>query len=225
MNLDARFKMYEEREALRLLDKLWSWDLKKLPDANDPDYIEVRDNMMMRTWYIRRFGFALVSKQFSDSITQVFNENKIGNFVELMAGTGFITKILLNQGFQGKAITLEIPDDKDHKGIHWGLKKTPVYKQLVDSGDMILGDITEMEPMESDCVVVSWIPQGAGYVVKDWCEKTSCEYLVVIGEGYGGCTADDDFHDYLENEFKVQKRIYIDSFACIHDDCILYKRK
>jgi hypothetical protein len=48
--------------------------------------------------------------------------------------------------------------------------------------------------------------------------------LVYIGEGYGGCTGDDDFHDLLEKEWEVEYYPVIPQWPGIHDSLHLCRR-
>lgn len=49
--------------------------------------------------------------------------------------------------------------------------------------------------------------------------------LCYVGEGYGGCTADDAFHEYLESNFEeINHNLKIDQFYGIHDRIFLYKK-
>ena len=49
--------------------------------------------------------------------------------------------------------------------------------------------------------------------------------LIYIGEGYGGCTGDDKFHEILENNYEEIEGIAIPQFMGIHDYMTVYKKK
>ena len=49
--------------------------------------------------------------------------------------------------------------------------------------------------------------------------------FVYVGEGYGGCTGDDVFHELLEEEWTEMKTIEIPQWPCIHDQMTVYGRK
>lgn len=48
--------------------------------------------------------------------------------------------------------------------------------------------------------------------------------LAYVGEGWGGCTGDDEFHELLEENWRLEERIELPSYEGIHDDCYIYER-
>ena len=48
-------------------------------------------------------------------------------------------------------------------------------------------------------------------------------YVIYIGEGYGGCTADDDFHETLEKDWKLIEKYRLLQWSGIHDNLEVYK--
>jgi hypothetical protein len=51
------------------------------------------------------------------------------------------------------------------------------------------------------------------------------ERVIYIGEGPGGCTADDAFHDAIEAHWEAERMIAIPQWWGIHDVLEIYKRK
>ena len=51
------------------------------------------------------------------------------------------------------------------------------------------------------------------------------KYVIYIGEGYGGCTADDLFHSELKNKYNLINEIYIPQWDGIHDSLYIYEKK
>lgn len=49
--------------------------------------------------------------------------------------------------------------------------------------------------------------------------------VVYVGEGNGGCTADDSFHELLDGKWEQIEEIRIPWWAYIRDYCVVYKRK
>jgi hypothetical protein len=62
-----------------------------------------------------------------------------------------------------------------------------------------------------------------------WAAKALKAYqgqnVLYVGEGAGGCTADDNFHDILERNWNELKYIPIPNFWGIHDVLRIYERK
>ena len=49
--------------------------------------------------------------------------------------------------------------------------------------------------------------------------------LVYVGEGFGGCTADDDFFMSLDDGWELVKEIQILQWFGMHDTMMVYERK
>ena len=49
--------------------------------------------------------------------------------------------------------------------------------------------------------------------------------LAYVGEGSGGCTGDDDFHDYLDDHFNCVDVVYNPHWEGIHDSLRIYVKK
>jgi hypothetical protein len=64
------------------------------------------------------------------------------------------------------------------------------------------------EPMAADCL-----------------SQYSGDVLVYVGEGYGGCTGDDRFHDMLSAEWKEVEHVCIPQWSGIHDYLTIYRRQ
>lgn len=63
----------------------------------------------------------------------------------------------------------------------------------------------------------------------DWCEKAleayTGQHVIYIGEGKGGCTGTDDFHDILDNLYEQIDYQWIPQWDGIHDQLTIYRRK
>jgi len=50
--------------------------------------------------------------------------------------------------------------------------------------------------------------------------------VIFVGEGWGGCTGDDLFHDHLSSDFeKVEDYYDLPQWEGIHDYLAVYKRR
>lgn len=49
--------------------------------------------------------------------------------------------------------------------------------------------------------------------------------LIYVGEGYGGCTGDDAFHEKLEEEWDLSEEVEIPQWAGINDSLQILCRK
>jgi len=56
-------------------------------------------------------------------------------------------------------------------------------------------------------------------------KKYTGQYFIFVGEGWGGCTANDAFSHLLESQWEVLKTIHIPQHMGIHDYFRIYKRQ
>jgi len=214
-------------EANMLVDKLWDPLMNNLPSKNDTGFDSVRFSYYARKNYIGKFGFALLTKEVIDEIEEIFNKLNIKEFLEIEAGTGFLTKVLNDRGFAGKACSLPIPEDAGGAKKHWGLTANKMYRYCIETDTLRLKDIRELNTKIPKIVISSWIPYRGGEEVIEFFELNSFpEYYMVIGEGWGGCTASDEFHEWLDENFEEVKTVNsYKSFNAIWDKIEIYKRR
>lgn len=51
------------------------------------------------------------------------------------------------------------------------------------------------------------------------------ETLIYVGEGAGGCTADNEFHEIVEQKFDEILDVEIPQWSGIHDRLMIYRKK
>jgi len=74
-------------------------------------------------------------------------------------------------------------------------------------------------------VFMSWPCHNQDWAAHALRELQSGQALIYIGEPADGCTADADFFNILDSEFEIIATPAMASFPCIHDDCLIYRRK
>jgi hypothetical protein len=199
----------------------------KLPSRFSKEFKSFKTSYVLRGTYTNNIGFALLSQEFAYELREVLPEYNIRTFVELEAGNGTLTILLNNIVFDGKGYTLKPADD----GKHWGFKSDNRFcEQALSTNLLEFKDIREVTIDNNiDMIVASWIPYEGGQEVIDFFESNSeniPDYFLLIGEGEGGCTASDDFFDWLGSNFEEEYifKQFV-SFEAIYDSCILYKRR
>jgi hypothetical protein len=50
-------------------------------------------------------------------------------------------------------------------------------------------------------------------------------YLIYVGEGWGGCNGDDQFFEYLNNQFEETNYLAIPKWFGLNDYCSVYRKK
>ena len=213
----------ERDKALKLVDSLWDPLMDNLPSKTNEDFQKVKVGWYTRKIYIAKFGYVLLTREIVDEIEEIFDDLNIKEFVEIQAGTGFLTKVLNDRGFAGKAYSLPIPKAKRH----WGLTVSKMYSHCVETDILRLIDIRDLRVKIPKMVISSWIPYKGGKEVIEFFESNSLpEYYMIIGEGYGGCTASAEFHGWLDKNYKEFELVRnYERFLAIHDNIIIYKRR
>jgi hypothetical protein len=215
---------FNEEKIREVIESIYDPLLNELPSMFGRTFSRILGSFTARKVYIKKYGFTALTKEFLAEIEEEFSKRGIQEFLELQAGTGFFTKVLNDYGFVGKGITLEIPAN-DH---HWGLSRSPIYKHCVQNNLLVFRNIEDIQNETiPELVISSWIPYERGEEVINFFNNNSLpEYYLVIGEGFGGCTANDNFHEWLDDVFE---RVHVfetyKSFSGIHDSVILYKKK
>ena len=136
----------------------------------------------------------------------------IGNrkVMEVMAGRGFLSKALREQG-----ITVHASDNFSWPVRTWSETVTDVI-------EMDALEAVEKHGMEHDILIMGWpyMDDTAYRIIKHLYEVNPKALVVYIGEPSGGCTADELFFDHfemIEDEDFDRAAIYYQSWEYIHD--------
>lgn len=169
--------------------------------ANNRDFI---GEFSKRREMIQKYSFAIPD----DIALQKLVE--YSPVIEIGAGLGYWANLVNEMG--GKAICYD--DDS------WELSKMqkPYTK------------IHPMSKLNKDDFSVSslflcWPPMEK--MSEDYLKmyiKNGGKTVIYVGEGWGGCTANDDFFEILENNFKIKLRHKIPQWEGIRDDFCVYTK-
>ncbi len=225
MNIEAMSMSPERFNELVDLVELYPADLKRLPSMTYRDFDTLANSFSGRHEYIKHVGFPLLTYEFQRELQEQLQYLEIGTFVEIEAGTGALTTLLNNIDVVGKGYTLD-PAGMEH---NWGMDESPIFDYARDRGWLEFQDIRELR-LDSipDMIIASWIPYESGEEVIEFFDNQShdSQYFMVIGEGQGGCTANDEFHEWLDENFDhVWTSLRYVSFNAIHDSVEIYSRK
>lgn len=135
--------------------------------------------------------------------------------LEVMGGTGYLSywlQIFCNLDVICTDLQMEEDDWKTHSSKQW------TFIEQMNASEAVL-------KYPGRTILASWIPYGG---CEDHAETkmlknmTPGQRLILIGEGYGGCTASDEFFDLLEKDFKyVESGTWV-SVLGIHDHLDFY---
>jgi len=137
-----------------------------------------------------------------------------GPFLEVGSGNGYWAFEMATRGID---IT---PTDKSPLDPHWFKPQHaklwyPVFKADAE---------TAVETYDRPGLLLSW-PSYAESWALNALTKFRGKYVVYIGEGYGGCTADDGFHDELSTNWEEILDLEIPQWWGLHDRLWVYTRK
>ena len=177
-----------EKEAENFLEMIKN---KELPEDLSDDFL----NPYSFNWYtygyreeaIRHMGFALITKRFARNLANYINGEKC---LEIMAGKGTLSKALLDEG-----VDIKVTDNFSWKH-RLNMDDTWTQVENIDCLDAI-----RKYGKDVSYIICSWIPyeDSIGYEALKLMNEVNpnCK-MIVIGEGKGGCTADDKFFDHCD---------------------------
>ena len=129
--------------------------------------------------------------------------------VEIGAGSGYWAKLLQDMGVG------IVPIDSEP------IPNSYVTKRYTD---IIQGSVELLEQYPNHALMLCWPPYDkpmAADALKAYLGKT----VIYIGEGYGGCTGDDEFHHLLDKYWEFTVDVDIPQWYGIHDRLYIYERK
>jgi len=177
-------------------------------------YLDTMPESQRRDYFIHNYGWSVPTQE---AITEL--KKFIGNDTVLSIGSGYglWAKLLQNIGINAIATTRLSDQDKGH------MPKENHFFTEVENLDNI--DSLNKYP-EAGVLMMSWPPYN-DTMAYDTLFHFRGNKIIYIGEGLGGCTGCDRFHNLLYNEWKEVEDMYIDipQWQGIHDQVALYTRK
>tara|TARA_R110000803_G_scaffold158426_2_gene222707 strand:- start:742 stop:1266 length:525 start_codon:yes stop_codon:yes gene_type:complete len=162
------------------------------------------DQWRQRDAQIKESGFARIDQAVAESIAEY------SPLIEIGAGSGKLAEMIAAQGGDIIATDDYSGDYPFGTGDHF-----PVAN--MDARDAVLA-------YPDRNVLCSW-PSYSHNWFTDACKEIETDiFLIYIGEGEGGCTADEEFHPYLSQCFTHIQHIPMLQYYGIHDCCDVYKR-
>lgn len=134
------------------------------------------------------------------------------------AGTGFISRHLQNLGAKN-IIASDVGGEEFSK-----YDMSALYKR-----DHV-GNSLDLLPGNFEIILLSWPPYLEPFAFEVAKKMALGTILIYNGEGWGGCTGDDQFHEYLEDRFTVMENIteqlgvHHARFSGIYDRWTVYRK-
>lgn len=157
---------------------------------------------------VRKYAFAIPNQAALDTIA------KYAPIVELGAGTGYWSYLLRQMGVRVVAID-EAPIDGKHDN-HFEFEKS--WTEVVPGGPADLVNYLE------HTLMLCWPNYNSSFAY-DALKAYGGKTCIYIGEGWGGCTGDEAFHELLSDAWNEVAAVDIPQWDGIHDALYVYERK
>ena len=159
-----------------------------------------------RQLLVDNFGFYVPTAEFVFELKKIHKKvNK--PILSVGCGSGYLERVLINSGVETIATDLYIKDNR----YSWGSTIWMPQAECISAQDAI-------KKYPGCPVLMSWPCYD-----KDWSydaikEMTKDQYLIYIGESFGGCTGTDAFHlELFDNFTDSEIRVPAVQFRGIHD--------
>lgn len=182
-------------------------------------------NYRERTIYTCQYAWAIPSPAAVDYVAKASG----GKIIEIGAGTGYWANQLTQVGVHVVAYDLYPVDGPTENEYHRVITE-PEYRSPFTSlhpyFPVCLGG-AEMAGVYPDRTLLLCWPPYDEPVARDALasyQQAGGRNLIYIGEGKGGCTGDDAFHQLLKDHWMPVDRYWLPAYARIYDDIYLYTR-
>ena len=171
-------------EAMNLIKTIMN---KQIVEDISEGFMGNLTSYVLREHAIKYMGFALLTKKFTRSLAKYIGDKKC---LEIMAGQGCLSKSLQDEG-----VDIIATDNYSWSG-RLNMNETWTDIEDIDCLEAII-----KYGKEVSYILCSWIPyqDSIGYKALKLMHEINpdCK-MIVIGEGYGGCTADDLFFEHIK---------------------------
>jgi len=200
-------------ETARYTPTMYEVEFNKIFGRPDPHYfaIPAEDEFRARDRLVRQYAFAIPCEE---AVTEIAKRSPI---LEVGAGNAYWAFELKNRG-----VDIVATDISELAGNTYEFKsafeKAP-YTELE-----VIDGVSAVKKYPGHTLMMIWPCYN-----KPWAFETlkayEGYYFIYIGEGWGGCTGDQDFHDLLNEKWHQVKSVCLPQWPGIHDWFEVYRRK
>ena len=176
------------------------------------DYLKrERPTYFERFSFIEDYGYYLPCMEVVDYIQKMNTQ-----WVSVGCGRGYFESILKLHSVD--VIATDKSPVNQNMYFRGGLHRTSPYTEIeiLDASDAI-------QKYSERHVIFSWVSYGEAWGYEAIKNVKLGNYVINIGEMYGGCTGDDAFNLFLDTNCQMIERLPHKPFFGIHDSVHLYK--
>lgn len=173
-------------------------------------YINISgEKWTLRNKAIQKYGFAILSENVIDRL------KKYAPILEVGAGTGYWAYEFQKRAIDYIATDLKISENSyfkfdEKKSKHW----TNVENLSAEEA---------IEKYPNRTLLICWPCYNEPWAYDAVCQFKG-DYVIYVGEGYEGCTADDQFHYYMDENFYLIDELNLFQWRGFHDRVFVYRR-
>lgn len=166
-----------------------------------------------RLGQIQKMGFSIITKENFNRLVKIMKGKKV---LDVGAGGCFLSEALKVQGID--VTTLDL---KNYKSIE--LENETGYSFNTPYEPDILGDIHKIDTKPYNAFIVNWPDYESEVATTVLKALKSCDLLIYIGEGSGGCCASDNYFNLLFDMVHQKEIMEFDELnAEMWDDSVRY---
>jgi len=177
-----------------------------------PHYYTLHLGRDIRTELVQKYSWAIPNNEAIQFLAKLF-------LVEIGAGRGYWAHLINEVGGDIVAYDKYVKKGKVKvfQALDWVETYYPIAKGSYEAGEL-----------HSDrTLFLCWPPYNTSmaYDCLNTYLKSGGKQIVYIGEGDGGCTADDDFHNLLLDQMTLEKEIKIPQWRGVWDTLEFWVKK
>lgn len=139
---------------------------------------------VLRDEHIRSRSFAILTTEVLETLVSLLKDSRVA---DVGCGTGYLSYHLLSNGVNVTPI--------DNRSSHYRIEDSPIDDKVVKS------NYNDIDVSNFDTFIISW-PNYASNEIEAFVARLPRGSRVIYqGEGIGGCTGTDRFHEILETEY------------------------
>ena len=189
--------------------------LNSFDEHNEPwDHNKIVAHFSLRHEFIAKFGFAVITHEVIELL------RGYQPLLEIGAGSGYWSYELQQAGIDSIAT-----DSNTGKYYHRFVagREDGNWKEKYTNVEVLTARRAIMKYPNRNLLTV-WPDYDAPWTT-GMLRAFEGEYVIYVGEGTGGCTGSEKFHEMLETEYNDIADLTIPQFDGIHDRLTVFKRK